>query len=73
MMGFGEPIQYSVFICDLSSSELITMKMQLLELINLDEDSLMIVDLGIAKESGLNRIDYIGKPLELPERRPRIF
>ena len=73
MIGFGEPIQYSVFICDLSPGELITMKMKLLELINLNEDSLIVVDLGVAKGSGAKKIDCIGKPLELPERRPCVF
>jgi CRISPR-associated protein Cas2 len=73
MIGFGEPIQYSVFICDLSSGELITMKMRLLELINLNEDSLVIVDLGVAKGGGAKKIDCIGKPIELPKRRPYVF
>lgn len=73
LMGFGEPIQYSVFICDLSPSELMIMKARIIGLINPNEDNLMIVDLGPVKGSGSKRIDCIGKPLELPQRKPHVF
>jgi len=73
LLGYGEPIQYSVFICDLSQTELITMKSQLLQLINANQDSIVIIDLGPVKGRGANSIDYMGKTFEIPERKPSII
>ena len=49
MNGYGEPVQYSVFMCDLSARELIMMKEELGDLLNLDEDRVLIVDIGPAE------------------------
>jgi len=73
LLGYGEPIQYSVFICDLSQTELITVKSQLLLLINENQDSIVIIDLGPVKGRGATSIDYMGKTFEIPERKPSII
>lgn len=68
MLGFGDPVQLSVFICDLSDSEKVLLREAILEIINQREDLVMIADLG---QSGghRSRIEFIGKPIEFGERR----
>ena len=43
---FGEPLQYSVFVCDLTEVELLDLKSELLEEVNTREDSVAVFDLG---------------------------
>jgi CRISPR-associated protein Cas2 len=71
MLGFGDPVQLSVFICDLSDSEMVLLREAILEIINQRDDLVMIVDLGV---SGSHRscIEFMGKPVELGERRTLI-
>jgi CRISPR-associated protein Cas2 len=51
MEGYGNRVQYSVFICDLSDRELYLMRSDLESCINHREDSVMIIDLGAAGDS----------------------
>lgn len=44
--GFGDHIQYSVFICQLSSKEIVTLKTRLKNHVHHDEDQILILDLG---------------------------
>lgn len=61
---FGEPLQYSVFVCDLTHSELCEMKMELRDVANLRVDSVMFVPLG----AGYDRrcFEFMGAAPELP-------
>ncbi len=68
MMGYGNPLQYSVFLCDLSEKEKMIMVSELTELINVVDDSVVIVDLGISEAKRRNRVESIGKPPDLSER-----
>jgi CRISPR-associated protein Cas2 len=64
MEGFGDRIQYSVFICDLSTRELAAMSMELEGRMRPSEDSVMVIDLG-----GLDarRFRFIGMHDPLPD------
>ena len=64
MEGYGERIQYSVFICDLSDEEAVTMRGDLEVRIRQSEDSVMIIDLGKAGDSG--RFLFLGHHEKLP-------
>ncbi|MGI6066275.1 MAG: CRISPR-associated endonuclease Cas2, partial [Bacillota bacterium] len=48
MKGFGEHIQYSVFVCQLSDLQKAKLKVKLESFINHNEDQVMLVDLGPA-------------------------
>lgn len=61
---FGEPLQYSVFVCDLSAIELLDLKGALLEEMKTTEDSISIFDLGPPTGRGLQCVEFIG-----PRRR----
>jgi CRISPR-associated protein Cas2 len=66
MCGHGDPLQYSVFRCDLSAVELQSMKTTLWPLLNLAEDRVMIVDLGPVGGRGEKCIEYWGDPRVTP-------
>lgn len=67
--GFGDPIQYSVFKCDLSPVERVLLLGALRELINLRQDRVMIVRLGGVDEPAEHRVEFLGAPLA-PWERP---
>lgn len=60
MQGFGDALQYSVFVCDLSKKELIIMEEAISDLMNLREDSAMIIDTGPANGRGAKSIKTLG-------------
>ncbi len=66
MKGYGEPLQYSVFVCDLSRSEYLMMKHDVGRTLNHAEDRVMIVDLGRLGTSADRRIEFIGRAPDLP-------
>jgi CRISPR-associated protein Cas2 len=60
MLGFGDPLQYSVFLCDLSEVELARMEIAVRAVLNLKQDSLMIADLGPIEGWRRGRIKFLG-------------
>ncbi len=73
MKGYGEPIQYSVFICDLSLKEKVLMVTAMKEIINNLEDSIIIIEIGSSDRKINDIIEVIGKPPEIPERKSIII
>lgn len=65
MRGFGDPLQYSVFRCDLSPTERILLLMAVTEVINQREDRVMLVDVGPVDGRGQACIEALGKPLDV--------
>jgi CRISPR-associated protein Cas2 len=61
--GYGERIQYSVFVCDLSE-EAVLMRGDIETRMKRSEDSVMIIDLGRAGDSG--RFLFLGHHVKLP-------
>ncbi len=68
MNGFGDPVQYSVFICDLSPKERVLLEEALTELINLKEDRVLIVDLGPADGRGGECFAALGRAAKSASR-----
>jgi CRISPR-associated protein Cas2 len=64
MEGYGTRIQYSVFICDLSAKEKVLMRGDIETVMRRSEDSVMIVDLGAARDA--SRFVFLGCHEELP-------
>jgi CRISPR-associated protein Cas2 len=62
MKGWGDHLQYSVFECRLTRSDLVTLKAELSEIINHDDDQVLFVDLGPAGARGDRVIVAMGKP-----------
>lgn len=72
MKGYGDPLQYSVFLCDLDPKERLWMKAALRDVMNEAVDSVAIVDLGDPDGRGFDCFDFIGPTMWLPNRGPRI-
>ena len=51
MLGFGDPLQYSVFRCELSATERQALKEILWDTLNWQHDRVMLIDLGPAGEA----------------------
>ena len=68
MNGFGEPAQYSVFICDLSPKERALLETALTEILNLKEDRVLIVDMGPSEGRGRESFTTLGNAREFPHR-----
>jgi CRISPR-associated protein Cas2 len=64
MEGYGERIQYSVFVCDLSDREAVLMRGDVEARMKQSEDSVMIIDLGRAGDS--SRFLFLGHHEKLP-------
>jgi CRISPR-associated protein Cas2 len=64
MEGYGERIQYSVFVADLSDREKYLMRADLESRMKHSEDSVMIIDLGAAGDS--SRFLFLGHHEKLP-------
>ena len=69
MEEYGDRLQYSVFICDLSRAELIHARAAVERQMNLTEDSVVIVDLA---EPHTTKITFIGQHRDMPTHEPRI-
>lgn len=60
MKGFGDPIHYSVFRCNLTDKGRVELIAALTETIKHDEDRIMIVDLGPMDGRVEERIEFLG-------------
>lgn len=63
MNGFGDAVQYSVFVCDLSDVERQLMRERLSAVINLKLNRVLIVDLGVTESRLAASFDVIGRQL----------
>jgi CRISPR-associated protein Cas2 len=69
MCGFGAPMQYSVFRCELSPVEKQMLKEALWEILNWERDRVMLVDLGPIGARGDECVEFWGEPrMEIPRR-----
>lgn len=69
MEEYGERTQYSVFLCDLSRTELVHARAKVEGVMELAEDSVLIIDLGPPERTA---ITFIGRRRPLPTQGPRI-
>ncbi len=73
MLGWGTRLQYSVYLCDLTRSELIRMRRKLTGIIEEHEDSIVIFDLGIPDTSQAVVPETLGRTPTLPRTGPAIY
>ncbi len=72
MKGFGYPLQYSVFICDLDEVEKVSLRTVVGGKMNQHEDSLVVVDLGNPETRGVECFEFMGARPALPRAGPTI-
>lgn len=69
---FGEPMQYSVFVCDLDGVEQVRMRTALLDVMNQAVDSIVFMDLGLANTPHAP-LEFLGSRRRLPSQGARII
>jgi CRISPR-associated protein Cas2 len=69
----GEPLQYSVFVCDLTRVELVALKQALLAQMDVSEDSVGIFDLGAPAGRGIECVEFMGISRPLPDTGAAIW
>jgi CRISPR-associated protein Cas2 len=70
MQGYGDRLQYSVFICELSAKERVMLVTALEELIDQSEDCIMFIDMGSGDCD--KRIKFLGRHIDLPTRQATV-
>lgn len=68
MLGFGDPVQYSVFLCELSAVERQSLKQELWAILDFSVDRVMLVDLGPVGGRAEECVEFWGKPRQLDQR-----
>ena len=71
MRSFGDHLQYSVFLCELSPNQKVRLVTSLEQVIKPTEDQVLFLDLGFQDPE--RRIEALGVPWVYPERTVRIF
>ena len=69
---FAEPVQYSVFRCELSKVELQILRERLWPILHLGEDRVMIADLGPVDGRGATSLQQWGVARQAGQPGPRI-
>ncbi len=64
---FGDRVQYSVFVVDISPGKLVRLKDRLSPVIDPNEDSILFCDLGRVAELSHSRFGYLGKSKEVTD------
>ena len=73
MKGFGEPVHYSVFRCDLTRLGRVEMASVLMDLIDEKEDRIMIIDMGPVDGRVAERIEFLGVHPEENGREEKVI
>ena len=68
LLDFGDWIQFSVFICDLTDRERVQLRGRLDERINHREDQILTIDLGLADRDHDQVVAALGREFVLPGR-----
>lgn len=62
MRNWGDHLQYSVFECQLTPTDLVRCRAQLSEVVHHDQDQVLFINLGPAEGRGDRVITALGKP-----------
>jgi CRISPR-associated protein Cas2 len=68
MRGYGEPLQLSVFRCDMSAQELVELRRDLGRVIDHRQDQVLFIHLGPEEGRGSRAIASMGRTYEAPQR-----
>ena len=68
MNGFGDHIQYSIFMCELNARERVQMESKLRKIIHNTEDQVLVMDLGTAERETDAFIASFGRDFSAPTR-----
>lgn len=69
----GTRFQYSVYLCDLSAAELVSMRWQVGEVMDQSHDALAIVDLGPTDQVRRSTFEFLGRQPPMPPTRSTVI
>lgn len=72
LLGFGDPLQYSVFVCLLSKMEKLLMLEKLMEILDEEEDRLLLIYLGPENKKTLKNFELYGIKNPIVQRKCKI-
>jgi CRISPR-associated protein Cas2 len=64
LTGYGDRVQFSVFLCELSDTEHARLRTRLSECVKKNEDQVLILDLGSSARSLETAIETLGRPYQ---------
>jgi CRISPR-associated protein Cas2 len=67
MRGYGDHVQLSVFLCEMSAVERARLRARVEEIIHMREDQVLFIDLGPAAGRAATAIQAVGKRYTHPE------
>jgi CRISPR-associated endonuclease Cas2 len=73
MRRFGDHLQFSVFRCELNPMERVKMIGDLRDVMNMNEDQVLIIDIGPAPGRSDRCIESLGRPYTHPERHAKVI
>lgn len=73
LLGWGDPLQYSVFKCTLTDSEKLKLQLALKALIHQRQDQVLLIDLGPETGRALTAISALGTPYPALPRQAHIL
>lgn len=73
LLGFGDRVQYSVFVVDLLPAALIRLRSLLSNAIDGNDDSVLMCDLGFLTTLSDAQFYYLGRTREITEEGPLII
>ncbi|MGB7326598.1 MAG: CRISPR-associated endonuclease Cas2 [Rubripirellula sp.] len=62
LRGWGDHLQYSVFECQLTDSDLLRCKAEMAAILHHGQDQVLVIDLGPAASRSETLVESIGKP-----------
>ncbi len=72
MRGFGDPLQYSIFYCDLSRQEKILLLSKITEIVHHREDRVMLINIGHVKGKAEEAVEFMGRSVNFQSASPTI-
>jgi CRISPR-associated protein Cas2 len=67
VLDYGDFLQYSVYLCDLTRAELVGLRAALRREIHADLDTISIFDLGPPQGRTARAVEHLGRPPRMPE------
>lgn len=64
--GFGDRLQYSVYLCDLDDRERLALEAAVVDIIDHRSDKVCFIDLGVATRRGTECFQFFGVKPTLP-------
>ena len=72
LLKYGDRIQYSVFVVDAVPAKIIRMRAELEEILKVDEDSVLLCDVGLLSSVDSQRFSYVGLTRTITPEGPLI-